>query len=92
MSATWCFGASGKHFRLTYRKTIYEEPIELNIEVDEAEVSLKQCIVEIISQQDYFLFVTEDGKLYSMGSSDIGMLALGNSLRTTSNFAKEVYS
>jgi alpha-tubulin suppressor-like RCC1 family protein len=74
----------------TFRKNVYDEPIQLNIEVDDAEVNLKACIADMISQHDYCLFVTEEGKLYAMGTSEIGMLGLGPKVKNTQNLAKQV--
>ncbi|CDW85605.1 UNKNOWN [Stylonychia lemnae] len=79
-NSIWSFGANGNllnGLNMNYfRKNVYESPIQLNIETGDDEGELKCYIVDMISQQDYCLFLTEEGKVYSMGSSELGLLGL----------------
>jgi hypothetical protein len=44
----------------------------------------------MISHEDFCLFITDEGFLYSMGSNEFGMLGLGNLIKNTGNISKKV--
>ena len=76
-----------------HRKKPYHEPVQLNMQClnnpeDQAEGyeeprPLTQCIVDMESQSDFCIFLTEDGVLHSMGTNLRGLLGLGRVLINT---------
>ncbi|TNV87452.1 hypothetical protein FGO68_gene14540 [Halteria grandinella] len=74
-------------------KDIYDAPIQLNFMLetpDGVSKPLQSCVVEMVCIQDCCHFITEDGGLYSMGSSMKGLLGLGRVIVTTQSQAMRV--
>lgn len=59
----------------------FDEPVLLNI--DEEDGPLEASITEMVTGDDYCIFLTEEGRIYAMGTDDKGMLGLGKDTHST---------
>lgn len=79
-----------------YRKSVYDEPILLNIEEKvmkktnskklegkETSQPIKRCFYEMKATKDYCFFISDEGYLYVMGKHRKGLLGLGEKVTNT---------